>query len=74
MPMPESDTSPEYDAKSRRRIIRDIVKVRGVAGSLVISLPKFLLDPLELISGDYVMVTLDETDDNSNRRLILTKE
>lgn len=49
---------------------RDIVKVRVVAGSVVVSLPQFIREPLGLNPGDRVMITCDV----ENGRLIVTKE
>ena len=38
------------------KYIREIVTVRNVAGSVVVSLPAIVRDPLSLSAGDRVMV------------------
>jgi hypothetical protein len=50
-------------------LMREIVKVRLVAGSTVISLPQSVLDPVGLKAGDRVLVEAAPP-----RRLIITKE
>jgi antitoxin component of MazEF toxin-antitoxin module len=49
--------------------MREIVKVRMVAGSLVVSLPQSVLDPVGLKEGDRVIVEAAPP-----RRLLITKE
>jgi len=49
--------------------MREIVKVRTVAGSVVVSLPSSVLEPVGLKPGDRVIVEAAPP-----RRLILTKE
>jgi antitoxin component of MazEF toxin-antitoxin module len=48
--------------------MREIVKVRMVAGSVVISLPQSVLDPVGLKAGDRVVIEAEPP------RLIITKE
>ncbi len=50
-------------------IMREIVKVRTVAGSLVVSLPQSVLEPVGIQAGDRVIVEAAPP-----RRLIITKE
>lgn len=50
--------------------IRRILKIRDVAGSVVVSLPKELRVPLGILPHDYVMIELD----TEKRCLILTRE
>src|SRR5688572_4094429 len=49
--------------------MREIVKIRTVAGSLVVSLPQSVLDPVGLGEGDRVIVEAAPP-----RRLVITKE
>lgn len=49
--------------------MREIVKARTVAGSVVISLPQTILEPIGLKAGDRVVVEAAPP-----RRLIITKE
>jgi antitoxin component of MazEF toxin-antitoxin module len=49
--------------------MREIVKVRTVAGSIVVSLPQSILDPIGIKAGDRVIVEAAPP-----RRLIITKE
>ncbi len=49
--------------------MREIVKVRTVAGSIVVSLPQSVLDPVGIKAGDRVIVEAAPP-----RRLIITKE
>jgi antitoxin component of MazEF toxin-antitoxin module len=49
--------------------MREIVKVRTVAGSVVVSLPQSVLDPVGIKSGDRVVVEAAPP-----RRLIISKE
>jgi antitoxin component of MazEF toxin-antitoxin module len=49
--------------------MREIVKVRTVAGSVVVSLPASILEPVGIKPGDRVLVEAAPP-----RRLILTKE
>lgn len=49
--------------------MREIVKVRSVAGSLVVSLPQSVLEPVGLKEGDRVVVEAAPP-----RRLVITKE
>jgi antitoxin component of MazEF toxin-antitoxin module len=49
--------------------VREIVKVRMVAGSLVVSLPQSVLEPVGLKEGDRVVVEASPP-----RRLLITKE
>jgi antitoxin component of MazEF toxin-antitoxin module len=49
--------------------MREIVKVRMVAGSLVVSLPQTVLEPVGITAGDRVIVEAAPP-----RRLIITKE
>lgn len=51
------------------KVVREIVKLRKVAGSIVVSLPQSVLEPVGLKSGDRVVVEAAPP-----RRLILTKE
>jgi bifunctional DNA-binding transcriptional regulator/antitoxin component of YhaV-PrlF toxin-antitoxin module len=50
--------------------VRRILKIRDVAGSIVVSLPKELRAPLDLNPLDHVMIEVDK----DGGRLILTKE
>lgn len=54
----------------QKRTIREILKARKVADSIVVSLPKSLRDPLEISEGDRLMISLDKR----KRRLVVTKE
>jgi antitoxin component of MazEF toxin-antitoxin module len=49
--------------------MRELVKLRTVAGSVVVSLPQSVLEPVGLKSGDRVLVEAAPP-----RRLIITKE
>src|SRR5271165_6103949 len=49
--------------------MREIVKVRTVAGSLVVSLPQSVLEPVGIKEGDRVVVEAEPP-----RRLLITKE
>jgi antitoxin component of MazEF toxin-antitoxin module len=49
--------------------MREIVKIRSVAGSLVVSLPQSVLEPVGLSQGDRVVVEAAPP-----RRLVITKE
>ncbi len=49
--------------------MREIVKVREVAGSVVITLPQSVLSPIALAPGDRVLVEAAPP-----RRLVITKE
>jgi antitoxin component of MazEF toxin-antitoxin module len=49
--------------------MREIVKLRTVAGSVVVSLPRSVLEPVGLKAGDRVVVEAAPP-----RRLIITKE
>ena len=49
--------------------MREFVKIRTVAGSLVVSLPQSILEPVGLKEGDRVIVEAAPP-----RRLIITKE
>jgi antitoxin component of MazEF toxin-antitoxin module len=49
--------------------MREIVKIRSVAGSLVVSLPQSVLEPVGLRDGDRVVVEAAPP-----RRLVITKE
>jgi len=57
-------------AKLDRSTVREILKARFIAGSVCVSLPRSLRDPIGVESGDHVMITLDKR----RRRLIVTKE
>jgi antitoxin component of MazEF toxin-antitoxin module len=50
-------------------VVREIVKLRTVAGSVVVSLPHSVLEPVGLRAGDRVVVEAAPP-----RRLIITKE
>ena len=50
-------------------LMRDILKVREVAGSVVVTLPKPILDPIGLRPGDRVLVEAAPP-----RRIVITKE
>lgn len=50
----------------------EIVKVRMVAGSLVISLPQSILKPLEIKAGDRLII--EPFPRENPRQLVLTKE
>lgn len=45
-----------------RQRTREIVKARIVAGSVVVSLPKSILDPLDIKPGDQVVLEVGEID------------
>lgn len=54
----------------QKATIREILKARKVADSIVVSLPKSLRDPLGISEGDRLMISLD----SRKRRLVITKE
>jgi antitoxin component of MazEF toxin-antitoxin module len=50
-------------------MVRDIVKLRKVAGSMVISVPQSILSEMQILEGDRVLIEA-----LSPNRLVITKE
>lgn len=55
---------------TRKQKTRERVKVRKIAGSICISLPKAILNPLGLDCGDMVLLEID----SENSRLIVKRD
>lgn len=55
---------------AKKQKIRERVKVRKIAGSICVSLPKTILNPLSLDCGDMVLLEIDL----ENSRLIVKRD